>query len=381
MRGISIGDVMKNDSYDDIDEMIEKNNETTYSVSPEELRQAMRSMALSAGEEKATDPWLMRYNTLPAYSLDAVRDGSDEYFNALTKAILAITSGNYGSIDYKGYKIYYIDSPQVRSISIKDSHKEYSYRVSFRCDALNVIHYEEYHSEDERRSFLNPENELFRKTLALLDKEIEELDKGEWIKKKKTLKIYDFKDYSPEKLRFKRIEWEDRVKEAADTLSFLMDDAHQRTRGVAFTEDHFEVFADVIRRMVFFADYGKRNDLVDLQGFILYEWKPKTKRNQYIWRCMNEFGQGDLPDNLLDNCALYYLIDDPQGWEAMAYLLPIVALAEMCQEYEPDNVKDDMLTVFDMIPEGGYRERIEKLIAEDRIKAGKGGFGNDQEDI
>ncbi len=93
---------------------------------------------------------------------------------------------------------------------------------------------------------------------------------------------------------------------------------------------------------------------------------------------MTEFGQGDLPDRLLDNCSIYYFLDDPQGWEAMAYLLPIVALWEMCQDYDPDNVKNEMLRIFDLIPITGYRYKIEKLIEEDRAN---GGFKYDQENI
>lgn len=376
-----MNDTMNKGVYDDIEEMIKKKAQTAPPLSDEELREAVVNMSLLKEDEKANDPWLKRYHTLQSYKLDVVRDGSDEYFKTLTKAIVAITSGNYGSINYRGYKIYYTDSPHISSISMKDGNKEYGYEISFRSDGLNVFYSEEYNSEGERKAFLNPENELFKKTLALLDKEIEELDKGAWIKKKKTLRIKDFKDYTDEKLRFNRIEWEDRDRDAADTLSFLIDDAYKRTRGLTYTEDDFDVFADVIRRMVFFADYGKSHYLFGLQGFIRYQWKPKTKRNRYIWHCMHEFGQGDLPDILIDNCTIYYFLDDPQGWEAMAYLFPIVALGEMCREYEPDSVKDNMLRLFDMIPDGGYRERIERFIEEDRRKAEKGEGGYDQEDI
>ena len=65
----------------------------------------MESLAASYDEEKNADDWITRYLTLPSYVLDTVRDGSDEYFNALKEAILAITIGKYGSIDYKGYKM------------------------------------------------------------------------------------------------------------------------------------------------------------------------------------------------------------------------------------------------------------------------------------
>ena len=134
--------------------------------------------------------------------------------------------------------------------------------------------------------------------------------------------------------------------------------------------------------MVFFADYGKRYYLVELQGYISFEWKPKTKREKYIWKCMQEFGQGDFPDRLFDNCTIYYFSDDPGGWEALAYVLPIAALWEMCQDYDPDSVKDGILKAFDLIPDGErYRERIEKLIAEDREKAKQGGSEDDQKDF
>ena len=160
-----------------------------------------------------------------------------------------------------------------------------------------------------------------------------------------------------------------------------MEDAFSRANGIKYTKEDFDIFNDVVRRMVFFADYGKRNYLFRLQGLILYEWRPKTKRDLYIWHCMHEFGQGDLPDILLDNCTLYYFLDDPQGWEAVAYLLPIAALYEMCSDYEPDSVKDNMLKVFDVIPDDGYRERLERLIEEDRAKAEKGEQTDDQTDI
>ena len=52
---------------------------------------------------------------------------------------------------------------------------------------------------------------------------------------------------------------------------------------------------------------------------------------------MDEFGQGDLPNRLFDNCTLYYFLYDPQGWEAVAYLAPIMALWEMCHDYDPDH--------------------------------------------
>ena len=187
--------------------------------------------------------------------------------------------------------------------------------------------------------------------------------------REKKLNIYDFKDYSPEFLRFKRIEWEERDKMASETLSYLVNDALFRAIGLEFTEEDFMVFANVMRRMVYFADYGKYRERWSLQGLIWYEWKPKTKRDQYIWRCMDEFGQGDIPDRLFDNCTIYYLTDDPKGWEALAYILPIIALWEMCTDYDPDSVKNTMLKVFDLIPEGDYVERIEKYIAADRDRS------------
>jgi len=347
----------------------------------EDIKQAMRMMASLEEEEKANNPWIQRFHELPDYILDVVRDGSEEYISALTEAILAITNGCYGNIDYKGYKIYYNDTPHVRSISVADGHTEYSYEISFQCDALMAFSFEEYSSEDERKAFLDPENEAFQKTIALLDNVIEYLDDGTWIKKRKKLHIYDFKDYSPDFLKFKHIEWEDRDNMASETLSYLMDDALSRAKGLEFTEEDFMVLADVIRRMVYFADYGIRRDRCFLQGYIWYEWKPKTKRDRFIWRCMDEFGQGDLPDWLINNCTIYYLMDDPKGWEALAYILPITALWEMCTEYNPDSVKNTMFKVFDLIPKGDYVERIEKLIAADRENAEKGGSEDDSESI
>lgn len=339
--------------------------------SSEKWKQAIMKMVSIMEEESTTDPWIRRHQDLQEYKLDVVRDGSDEYFNALTEAIQAVTGGDYGSIDYKGYKIYYTDTPRIKSISGIDDHVEYSYEMCFQCDALRILNYEEYHSEDERKAFLDPESDLFHKTVELLDKEIEYLDEGIWIKNKKTLNIYDFKDYSHEELGFKEIKWGERENDSSSTFSYLMKHAFSQIEGLAFTEEDFGIFADVIRRMIFFADYGKRSDfgLVDLQGYIRYEWKPETKRDRYVWRCMDEFGQGDLPDRLLNNCTIYYLLDDPRGWEAVAYLLPILSLAQMCQDYEPDRVKESILMVLDIIKAGGYRERIEKLIEEDRVKA------------
>ncbi len=372
----------KTELGDDISEMIETSSGHS-SPSPEALQEALRSLSSSEDEELSKNPWIRRYHELPAYPLDVVRDGSEMYVKALTDAILAITRGEYGSIDYKGYQIYYNDTPHVKSVSITDDHKEYSYEVGFRCDALMAVFYEEYHSEDERNAFLDPENDLFRKTLALLDKEIETLDEGTWIKRKKTLDIWEFKDYSPDGIKFKDPEWNDRNIDASETFSYLMEDAIMRTKEKKFSETDFNTFARVVRRMVFFADYGKINDRCSLDGFVRFEWKPNTKIDKYIWRCMNEFGQIDLPDNLLDNCTLYYFLDDPQGWDALAYLLPILALWEMCQDYDPDTVKNVMLKVFDLIPDDGNIERIEKLIEEDRAKANsnKGGHDDDQEDI
>ena len=376
-----MSDPIEKKSHDDISEMIESTAGTTTPHSPEELAEALRKMAELTDEEVGNNLWTQRSESLQSYPLDVIRDGSDEYIKALTEAILAITGVDYGSIDYKGYKIYYNDKPRINSLSLEDGHVEYSYNIGFHCDALNIESYEEYHSEEERKAYLDPESELFEKTLGLLDYEIGLLDEGKWLKKKKTLGIYNFKDYSPDARKFKRMEWEDRDNDASDTFSFLIEDALERANGMAFTEDDFNIFADVIRRMVFFADYGKRNYLVNLQGLIWFEWKPKTKRDRYIWLCMDEFGQGDLPDRLLDNCTIYYFRDNPQGWEALAYLLPIAALWEMCQDYDPDNVKNVMLNAFSLLPEEGYRERIEKLIEEDRAKADKGGSEDDPENI
>ena len=181
----------------------------------EKMTQALRIISSSFDEERTNDPCLKRYHELPAYPLDVVRDGSDPYIKALTDAIFATAKGEYGSIDYKGYKIYYTDTPHIASISLEDGHKEYSYEISFRCDALSFFSYEEYHSEDERIAFLDPENDLFKKTIALLDKVIGNLDDGKWINEKKKLNIYDFKDYSYDGLSFKRIEWDERNKNAS----------------------------------------------------------------------------------------------------------------------------------------------------------------------
>ena len=41
----------------------------------------------------------------------------------------------------------------------------------------------------------------------------------------------------------------------------------------------------------------------------------------------------------------------------------------MCTDYDPDSVKNTMLKVFDLIPEGDYVERIEKYIAADRDRS------------
>ncbi len=358
---------------DYISEMIKTASEKTPPRSAEELTQAMRVMAEAVDKERSES----YFDKKSAYRLDLVRDTSDEYSKVLTEAILAVTAGEYDCIEYKGYFITYSDIPHLRSVSLENGHKEYSYEIRFQCDALSIISCEEYHSEEEKKALLDPESDLFEKTVGLLDEQIKHLDEGKWIKEKKKLKIYDFKDYSPNGLRFNNVEWDDRNKSASDTLSYLIDDAFTRREGLIYTEDDFEIFADVVRRMIFFADYGKRHYLVGLQGFIWYEWKPKTKRDKYIWRCMDEFGQGDLPDKLLENCALYYLIEDPQGWEAVADILPILALWEMCQDYNPDNVKNEILKVFDMIPGEGYRERIEKLIEEDRAKAYKEGEHTD----
>ena len=108
----------------------------------EKLTQALHVMASSSEEEKSRDPRLKRYHELPSYPLTVTRDGSDQYIKALTDAILAATIGGYGSIDYKGYKIYYTDTPYLASMSLEDGHKEYSYEISFQCDALSYICFE-----------------------------------------------------------------------------------------------------------------------------------------------------------------------------------------------------------------------------------------------
>ncbi len=349
----------------------------------EKMLEGLRAMAEATDEERSNNPRIKRYHDLPAYPLDAVRDGSDSYFKTLTEAILAAAAGDYGSINYKGYKIYYMDTPSLKSLSLEDGHKEYSYEIRFMCDALCRFGIAEYHSEEERKAFLDPESEQFKMTLALLDRQIEYLDEGTWIKGRKKLKRYELKDYSPGDIHFADIEWADRTADAEATYGFLLEDAMTRAKGCPYTEEDFDIFAAMIRKMVFFTDYGKRNSLCRLQGLV-WEWKPETKREKYILRCMKEFGQGDLPDRLLDNCTIYYLVDDPQGWEAAAYLIPIIVLKEICQDQDlnPDRVKDEMLRIFDLVPDGSrYRERMEKLIEEDRAKAGKGENGDDQEGI
>ena len=372
---------MNDNSHDDLAEMIKNSRGIEPLPSWEEMLQAMEALYSSNDEAESTDLWLERYHTLPAYILDVTRDGSEGYFRALTEAILAITRGDHGSIEYKGYRIYYLDTPHVHSVSVADGHKEYSYELSFRCDALMSVYLEKYHSEEERLAYLDPENDLFGKTLALLDRVLETLDEGKWLRSRKKLRIRDFRGRSSERPKFPEIEWEERYNAAADTLTFLMDDAIARAKGLPYTEDDFCMFADVIRRMVFFADLGKRAGLVMLEGFVRFDWKPSSGKDRYIWRCMHEFGQGDLPDRLLENCAIYYFLDNPQGWEAVADLFPILALGEMCQEYEPDDVKNGMLKAFDLVPDAGYRERVEKLIEEDRAMAQKGEDEDDRKDI
>ncbi len=371
---------MNNDSYDDIDDMIQNNAGDQAPPSPDEISSAAMSLFYVKEEIKKSDSWIRRYRTLPALNLEVKRDDSDEYFKALKDALIAITSGDYGSIDYKGYQIYYTDTPQVSSISAVGGHVGYSYWITFHCDALRVGHYEEYHSEEERVAYLTPGNELFEKTLVLLDRFLQDLDDGTWIKKKNTLEIYDFKNYSSDATGFKKHNMEDRNKDANSTFMVLFDDAFKRAEGHGFSEKDFETIADVIRRMVFFADYGKRNYLFQLEGFVRYTWKPKSKLNKYIRRCMNKFGQGDQPDRLLDACAMYYYLYNPQAWEAVACILPLIALWEMCRDYDPDNVRDRMLDIFNFIPHDGYRERVAELVEGDRAKSQKGECTYDQND-
>ena len=367
---------------DNILEMIAKSAKDENPLSPEEIKQGMFNMLELEDEVQSNNPWIKRYHTLPVYSLDVVRDDSNEYRKALADAIVAITGGDYGSIDYRGYKIHYNETPYISSYSVKDGSVKYSYDLGFVCDALLGQEVEEYSSEDERKAFLDPEDDSFVRTVTMLDRVIKDLDEGTWLREKKTLRLFDFKYYNPELIYFNKIGWDDREKDAAGTLSFLMKYATERAKGIEYTEDDFELFAGVIRRMVFFADYGKRNYLYSLEGFVLYKWEPETKLERYIWRCMREFGQGDVPDRLFDNCTIYYFLDDPQGWEAIAYILPIIALGVMCSEFDPDEVKTELLRVFDIIPYNGYVERIEKLIEEDRAGADKtGGSENDKEGI
>lgn len=90
--------------------------------------------------------------------------------------------------------------------------------------------------------------------MELLDKEIEYLDEGIWIKNKKTLNIYDFKEYSYEELRFEEKKWDKREIDSSSTFLYLMKHAFSQIEGLAFTEKDFNIFAEIIRRMVFFAD-------------------------------------------------------------------------------------------------------------------------------
>lgn len=350
--------------------------------SPVKMAEALESLGLLHDDEKDGDIWIKRYNELPSYPLDVVRDNSKSYEEALKNAIIAITQGDYGSIDYKGYKIYYDDTPHVKSVSLRDGHKEYLYMIRFHCDLLNMESYEEYHSEEERIAFLSPDSLLFELTILLLDRTIELLDDGIFIKKRKKLDIYDLKDHSSYKEGFGKYDWDEGEKEASATISYLMNGAKKLTEGYDFTEDDFQVFSDLIRRMVFFADYGKQYDRCELERLVMFKWKPGTKHDRYIRRCMEEYFSGSLPNELADNCSLYYFLADPQGWEVLAYVLPIIALREMNYEYEPDDIKDILLKAFNLVPNEGYRERIEALIAEDRARAIKGGGdADDQEDI
>ena len=369
--------------YDDVSKMIEENKESSNPISPEKMEEAMSDFAKSIDEAELGDSWVKRYHDLPAYKLDVRRDDSEAFAQALTEAIMAITKGEYGSIDYNGYRIYYSDEPQIASISLESGKKEYDFWIRFLCDALSCFSMAEYHSEEERKAFLDPNSKSFETTLGLLYEVIENLDAGKWIKGRKKLDIYDFKDYTSKELIFKNIEWDERNKRAACIFSYLMEEAIMRAKGTEFTEIDFKIFSSIIRRMVFFADYGKRSSfgLVDLQGLIWYRWKPKTKRDRYIWQCMDEFGQGDLPDNLLDRCTLYYFLYDPQGWEALACVVPIMVLWEMCNGYEPDDVKNKMFEMFSITPGKSRLKEIEKLIEEDRKKQAKEINADDQEDI
>ena len=59
----------------------------------------MRELAQDEDETKSNDIWMSRYHDLPSYLLDVTRDGGDGYLAALTDAILAVTKGDFGSID------------------------------------------------------------------------------------------------------------------------------------------------------------------------------------------------------------------------------------------------------------------------------------------
>ena len=147
-------EIIFEDIYDDISSMIEKGAETPTPASPEEMEEALNILSDTYDEEEANDPDIQRYNSIGSYELDVVRDGSDEYFQALTDAIMALASGDHGSIDYRGYKIYYTSAPRLTGVSLKDGHREYRYDFSFHCDALSMFVCEEYHSEEAKKNRL-----------------------------------------------------------------------------------------------------------------------------------------------------------------------------------------------------------------------------------
>ena len=364
---------------DSLSEIIGKTAGDTPSPSSEEMFRGFEGMHSREKEIREQNEWLKRYHSLPSYAFKTERDGSEKYTKELKEALKAITKGEFGSVEYKGYKVYYDDTPRISSWSIDGKSFSYSYEIKFECEALSAGHCEKYESEEERVMFLDPENEeYFKKTLALLDAEFELLDDGTWIRKKKTLGITDFRDYDPSWVKFPQTSWEEADKEAADSLVRLLHDALERVNGVDFSEKEFLIISDTIRRMVYFADYGKRVGFIKLHGLIMFEWAPETKAERFIWKCMNEFGQGKIPNTLVDNCTVHYFLHDPKGWEALAYLLPIRALAGMCSGEEPDKIKDELLKCFEAVPGDGWKERTEEMIKADRAKAAsKGGEADD----
>ena len=153
--------------------------------SPEEMKNGLSIGREKEEEIRKENKWLKRLHMLPSFKFESKRDGSTQYKASLKEAVIAVTTGNFGSLEYKGYKLYYDDTPRVKSWSLDGKRIEYSYEVKFVCEALRLEQCEFYHSEEERRAYYDPENEeYFSKTMALLDARFELLDKGSWLKDK-----------------------------------------------------------------------------------------------------------------------------------------------------------------------------------------------------